>query len=268
MEVEPETLTVRRDLRWGNLRGLSCIFGVWGWAPVANGFWIIFNRMELDFNFVPKILEKAVASRMQSHLSSNSLFSSFQSAYRIFHFTEITLLKSHNDLILAMDRCEVTSLILLDSTYLLPSIRSIIPSFLLVFKIGSVLMVCLLIGTHLIFHFALRQSQSVIPFLHSLLLPVVYPKFPYLVHFFSLSIQLLLARRSQKISLEYHLHADEIQLYISFTPKKILLYLLKHLPPLSMTFSPGWTWTNCFSIHQKLNFSSLAQKNNVSNFLI
>ena len=49
---------------------------------------------------------------------------------------------------------------------------------------------------------------------------------------------------------------------------QILLYLLKHLPPLSMTFSPGWTWTNFFSIHQKLNFFSLAQNNNISNFLI
>ena len=51
---------------------------------------------------------------IQSHLSSNSLSSSFQSAYRISHSTETTLLKIHNDLILAMDRGEVTSLILLD----------------------------------------------------------------------------------------------------------------------------------------------------------
>ena len=80
------------------------------------------------------------------------------------------------------------------STYLLPLILSIIPSFLLVFKIGSVLMVCLLIGSHHISHFALRLSQSMIPSLHSLLFPVVYPKVPYLAHSFSLSIQLLLAR--------------------------------------------------------------------------
>ena len=66
-----------------------------------------------NLNFISKILEKVVASRIQSHLSSNSL-SSFQSAYRIFHSTETTLLKIHNDLILAMDRGEVTSLILLD----------------------------------------------------------------------------------------------------------------------------------------------------------
>ena len=62
----------------------------------------------------PKFSKKVVASRIQSHLSSNSLSFSFQSAYRIFHSTETTLLKIHNDLILAMDRGEVTSLILLD----------------------------------------------------------------------------------------------------------------------------------------------------------
>ena len=44
------------------------------------------------------------------------------------------------------------------STYLLPLILSIIPSFLLVFKIGSVLMVCLLIGSHLI---SSHRSQAV-----------------------------------------------------------------------------------------------------------
>ena len=57
-----------------------------------------------NLNFISKILEKVVASRIQSHLSSNSLSSSFQSAYRIFHSTETTLLKIRNDLILAMDR--------------------------------------------------------------------------------------------------------------------------------------------------------------------
>ena len=68
----------------------------------------------VQFQTSSKILEKVVASRIQSHLSSNSLSSSFQSAYRIFHSTETTLLKIHNNLILAMDRGEVTSLILLD----------------------------------------------------------------------------------------------------------------------------------------------------------
>ena len=49
---------------------------------------------------------------------------------------------------------------------------------------------------------------------------------------------------------------------------QILLYVLKHLPTLSLTFFPGWTWTNCSSTHLKLNFFSLAQNNSASNFLI
>ena len=79
-------------------------------------------------------------------------------------------------------------------TYLLPLIPLIILSFSLVFKIGLVLMVFPLIGSHHISHLALGQSQSMIPSLHSLLFPVVYPKVPYLAHSFSLSLQLLLAQ--------------------------------------------------------------------------
>ena len=152
-------------------------------------------------------------------------------------------------------------------TYLLLSILLIIPSFSLVFKIGSVLMVFLLIGSHPISHLALRQSQSMIPSLHFLLSPVVYPKVPYLAHFFLLSILLLLARWSHKIPSNI-ICTLMTPSCTSLSLLQILLYLLIHLPPLSLTFSPGWTWTNYSSIHQKLNFFSLAQNNNVSNFLI
>ena len=153
------------------------------------------------------------------------------------------------------------------STYLLPSILSIIPSFSLVIKIGSVIMVCLLIGSHPISHFALRQSQSMIPSLHSQLFPVVNRKVPYLAHSCSLSIQLLLARWSQKnpSNIICTLMTPSC---ISLSLLQILLYLFKHISPLSVTFSPGWTWTNSFSVHRKLIFLSLAQNNNVSYFLI
>ena len=102
-------------------------------------------------------------------------------AYRIFHSTETTLLKIHNDLILAMDRGEVTSLILLDLSAAFDTVdHSILLTRLPSHSSSSVLMVCLLIGSHLVSHFALRQSQSMIPSPHSLLFRVVYPKVPYL----------------------------------------------------------------------------------------
>ena len=120
---------------------------------------------------------------------------------------------------------------------------------------------------HLISHLALRQSQSMIPSLHSLLFPVVYPKVPYLAHSFLLSILLLLARWSQKIP-SNTICTLMTPSCTSLSLLQILLYVLKHLPPLSLTFFPGWTWTNCSSILLKLNFFLLAQNNSVSNFLI
>jgi hypothetical protein len=65
-------------------------------------------------NFVSKILERIVMNRMQTHLSSNSLLSPFQSAYRRFHSTESALLTVHNDIICSMDGGKVTALVLLD----------------------------------------------------------------------------------------------------------------------------------------------------------
>ena len=59
-------------------------------------------------------------------------------------------------------------------------------------------MVFLLIGSHRISHLTLKQSQSIIPSLYSLLFPVVYPEVPFLAHFCLLSILSLSARWSQK----------------------------------------------------------------------
>ena len=111
-----------------------------------------------NLNFISKILEKVVASRIQSHLLSNSLSSSFQSAYRMFHSTETTLLGIHNDLILAMDRGEVTSLILLDLSAAFDTVDHSILLHRL--HIGLVFMVLLLTGFHLISPHVLKQSPS------------------------------------------------------------------------------------------------------------
>ena len=71
-----------------------------------------------------------------------------------------------------------------------------------------------------------------------------------------------------KNSLKYHLYADDTQLYISFTPTNSALCLETLTNHFHWHSFPGWTWTNCSSIHLKLNFFSLAQNNSISNFLI
>ena len=121
----------------------------------------------------PKFSRKLiVASRIQSHLSHNSSSSSFNLRTGSFILLKLLFLKftSTSSLRWIVAR----SLHLFFSTYLLHLILSIIPSFSLVFKIGSVLMVFLLIDSHLISPLALRQSWSMIPSLHYLRSPVVY----------------------------------------------------------------------------------------------
>ena len=85
----------------------------------------------------------------------------------------------------------------------------------------------------------------------------------YLAHSFLLSVQILGDLKKIPSNAICMLMTPSCS---SLSLLQILLYLLKHLPPLSLTFFPGWT--NCSSIHLKLNFFSLAQNNSVSNFLI
>ena len=170
--------------------------------------------------------------------ASNGLSSSFQSAYRMFHSTETTLLGIHNDLILAMDRGE-RSLLLFFLIYLLPSILLIIPSFFIVFNIGLVFMVLLLIGFHLISPHVLRQSPSKIPLNHlSQIFLVVYLKVRFLAHFFSLFIQLLSALSSPRTQS----NTTSMLMTPSCTFLSLLqiqLLRLKHSLILSLTYSPG-----------------------------
>ena len=65
-------------------------------------------------SFITKNLEKVVADRLQAHIKNNHLSNQLQSAYRKHHSTESALLKIHNDIIISMDKGEVTALTLLD----------------------------------------------------------------------------------------------------------------------------------------------------------
>ena len=61
-----------------------------------------------------KINEKLVLSQLSDHLSANSLYNRFQSAYRPRHSTKTALLKIVSDLSLSLDDGNVFLLALLD----------------------------------------------------------------------------------------------------------------------------------------------------------
>ena len=64
--------------------------------------------------FVSKIAEKAVIPQVLDHCSKHAPLPSNQSSYRHHHSTETALLRVQNDILLSMDRQEVTLLVLLD----------------------------------------------------------------------------------------------------------------------------------------------------------
>ena len=64
--------------------------------------------------FLSKVLEKVVDSRLERHLTENSLHADHQSVYRKFHSAETALLKVQNDILHSLDKNCVTVLVLLD----------------------------------------------------------------------------------------------------------------------------------------------------------
>ena len=170
-----------------------------------------------------------------------------------------------------MDHGEVTSLILLDLSAASDTIdHSILLTCLQNCQIGLVLTVFLLISSRFISHQTLQvvyindfTSEFTIFFCY-----VVYPKVPYLAHSFSLYTTppgSVISQNSLKYQFICWWHPD---VHLFHSNKLCLQRLSILLPPLLLTFSPGWIWTNYSSIHQQLNFFSLAQNNNISNLLI
>jgi len=64
--------------------------------------------------FLSKILEKLVAKRLVTHLSSHILHDNLQSAYRTGHSTETLLLKVHRDIVETLDRKCMAAFVLFD----------------------------------------------------------------------------------------------------------------------------------------------------------
>jgi len=64
--------------------------------------------------FISKVCEKSSNGQFTDHMDVNELTADYQSAYKEGYSTETTLIKLHNDVLRAMDRREVTLMILMD----------------------------------------------------------------------------------------------------------------------------------------------------------
>ena len=64
--------------------------------------------------FISKILEKVALLSYLPHFNFSQNFSLFNSAYKKYHSTETLLAKIHSDIMMNMERQEITFLVLLD----------------------------------------------------------------------------------------------------------------------------------------------------------
>ena len=67
-----------------------------------------------NLTFLSEITEKAAALQISDHVSFNQMFPEFQSAYRKYHSTETALLRMRNDILVSMNKQQVTLLVFLD----------------------------------------------------------------------------------------------------------------------------------------------------------
>ena len=77
-----------------------------------------------DLSFISKIIEKAIATQIHSHLINNDIVDNFQSAYKTGHSCETALLRVYNDIVTTIGRGNGAMLVLLDLSAAFDTIRS------------------------------------------------------------------------------------------------------------------------------------------------
>ena len=61
-------------------------------------------RPVANLSFISKIIEKAIATQIHSHLLYNDIVDTFQSAYKTGHSCETALLRVYNDIVTTIGR--------------------------------------------------------------------------------------------------------------------------------------------------------------------
>ena len=198
-----------------------------------------------NLNFISKVIERILHTRLLSHLSSFPSIARFQSAYRPFHSTETALLRIQNDLLLATNEKKVSALILLDLSAAFDTIdHQILLDRLSSFYgiTGSAL--------DLLSSYLMNRTQSVN--IDSFLtpkspVPTGVPQGsvlgPLLFSLYTSPLSSILDRSP----VSYHLYADDTQLYISFHPSDSINSLVSSSSILDAVHT--WLTNNRLTVH-------------------
>ncbi len=168
--------------------------------------------------FLGKLIERAVAIQLVDHVTANNLMDNFQSAYKMYHSTETALLRVQSDILTEIDNQNVVLLVLLD----LSAAFDTIDHGILLKRLAKK---CKIKGTVLswIKSYLTDRKQKVkigketsdeedikygVP-QGSVLGPILFTIY-----------MSPLGKIMERHGIQYHIYADDTQLYIAFSPSE------------------------------------------------
>ena len=169
-----------------------------------------------NIRFVAKLIEKAAATQLKHHMSLHNLEEPYQSAYKKHNSTETALLKVKDDILKAMDKSHIVFMVLLD----LSAAFDTIDHGVLLKRMKTDLGIS---GTALQWfesYLSDRQSRVSITNNYSDPVNLLYglPQGSILGPLKFVIYTLPLGNIIRQHALDFHLYADDTQLYCSFDP--------------------------------------------------
>jgi len=168
--------------------------------------------------YLSKLIERVVAARFTAHLQTNNLHEDMQSAYRKYHSTETALLRVQNDILQAIDSQGAAILVLLDLSAAFDTIDHKILFSTVENEMGVT-------GNALAWfksYLTDRHQSVIIDGMPSDKQKLQYgvPQGSVLGPLLFISYTKPLGDIIRRHGLQYHLYADDTQLYLAFRPTK------------------------------------------------
>ena len=170
-----------------------------------------------NLSFISKLIERIVSIQLTAHLRLNGLIEKFQSAYRTLHSTETALLRVQNDILRAVDDSGAAILVMLDLSAAFDTIDHDVLLDALEHQFGLVGTVLRWFGSYLRGRVqAVKIGRAVSDFIELAFgVPQGSVLGPVLFTLYTSSLGAIIRRHG----LQYHLYADDTQLYIAFSLK-------------------------------------------------